>query len=257
MTFPDERLISLYVDLLKRSLLDVIYDAHEASVTGSRRAPNWPVRAHTMIGAKRLDNVEFCTRDVLRRDVPGDFIETGVWRGGATILMRGIVQAYGITDRTVWVADSFAGLPPPDTARFPEDAGDQHHTHDALAVPLAEVQRNFDRYGLLDQGVRFLEGWFRDTLVHAPIERLALLRLDGDMYESTMVALEALYPKLSAGGYCIADDYGAVPACAKAVDDFRERYAIRAPMHAVDWTAVYWMKEAREAVTAEAVAGST
>jgi O-methyltransferase len=255
MTAPDERLVTLYVDLLKRSLLDVVYDDHEASVTGSRRAPNWPARAHTMIGAQRLDNVEFCARDVLRRGVPGDFIETGVWRGGATILMRGVLQAYGITDRTVWVADSFAGLPPPDPALFPDDAGDRHHTYDALAVPLSEVQRNFDRYGLLDQHVRFLEGWFRDTLPHAPIERLAVLRLDGDMYESTMVALEALYPKLSAGGYCIADDYGAVPACARAVDDFRARYAVREPMRTVDWTAVYWMKEARGAVTAEAVSG--
>jgi O-methyltransferase len=241
-TLADERLITLYLDLLKRSLLDVIYDDHEVSVTGTRRGGQWPVRAHTMIGAERLDNVERCARDVVLRGVPGDFAETGVWRGGATILMRGVLQAYGVTDRAVWAADSFAGLPLPDPVRYPHDAGDSHHTWEALAVPLREVQRNFDRYGLLDGQVRFLEGWFRDTLASAPIERLALLRLDGDMYESTMIAFETLYPKLSSGGYCIVDDYGAVPACARAVEDFRGKHAIDEPMERVDWTAVFWMK---------------
>jgi O-methyltransferase len=241
----EERLVDLYVDLLKRSLLDVIYDDHEIAVSGTRRGPLWPVRAHTMIGPQRLDNVESCARDALRRGVPGDFIETGVWRGGAAILMRGILEAYGVRDRTVWLADSFAGLPPPDPDRYPEDAGDRLHTFEALAVPLADVRRAFDRYGLLDERVRFLEGWFRDTLPNAPIDRLALLRLDGDMYESTMIALESLYPRLSPGGYCIVDDYGAIPSCAKAVEEYRDRHAIREPLESVDWTAVYWRKDAR------------
>ncbi len=240
----DERLISLYVDLLKRALLDLVYDDHEAAVAGTPRGPHWPVRAYTMVGPARLDNIELCLRDALRRGVPGDVIETGVWRGGAAILMRGILRAYGVDDRTVWVADSFAGLPLPDATRYPADAGDVLHTFDALAVPLPAVRRAFERFGLLDDRVRFLEGWFRDTLPRAPIERLALLRLDGDMYESTIVALEALYPKLSPGGYCIVDDYGAVPACAKAVDDYRSAHALHEPLNRVDWTAVYWMKGA-------------
>jgi O-methyltransferase len=238
----NESLIDRYLDLLKRSLLDTIYDDLERTVSGSRRGGHWPVRAHTMIGVKRLDNVEFCVRDVLRRGVAGDLIETGVWRGGATILMRGILQAYGIADRTVWVADSFCGLPLPDAGRYPEDAGDTHHTFDALAVSEEEVRQNFERYGLLDERVHFLKGWFRDTLPAAPIQQLAVLRLDGDMYESTMLALETLYPKLSPGGYCIIDDYGAVDACAKAVEDFRTRHAIGDPLQTVDWAAVYWMK---------------
>jgi len=240
----EERLVDLYLDLLKRSLLDVIYDDHELAAAGTRRGPHWPARAYTMIGPQRLDNLEFCARDALRRGVPGDFIETGVWRGGAAIFMRGILRAYGISDRDVWVADSFAGVPPPDVARYPADAGDSLHTFPALAVPLAEVRRAFDGYGLLDERVRFLEGWFRDTLPAAPIDRLALLRLDGDLYESTMIALVSLYPKVSVGGYCIVDDYGAVPSCAQAVEDFRDRYAIREPLRTVDWAAVYWMKEA-------------
>jgi O-methyltransferase len=90
------------------------------------------------------------------------------------------------------------------------------HKARELAVSLEQVKANFDRYGLLDDQVRFLKGWFRDTLPVAPIERLAVLRLDGDMYESPMDTLVNLYPKLSEGGYVIVDDYGAIPACRQA-----------------------------------------
>jgi O-methyltransferase len=154
-----------------------------------------------MIGSLRLDNLQDCIESVVRDNVPGDLIETGVWRGGATILMRGVLAAYGIADRIVWVADSFAGLPPPNPQAYPADAGDIHWTHRELAVSLKTVPESFARYGLLDDQVRFLVGWFRDTLPTAPIHRLAVARLDGDMYESTMDALVALYPKLSVGGY--------------------------------------------------------
>jgi O-methyltransferase len=203
---------------------------------------DWPARAESMAGLRRLDNLQFCVTDVLRRGVPGDLIETGAWRGGVTIFMRAILEAYGDTERQVWVADSFQGLPKPDPERWPAEAGDEHWTVDQLAVPLEEVQANFARYGLLDERVRFLPGWFKDTLPTAPIERLAVLRLDGDMYGSTMEALDALYPKLSPGGYVIIDDYGAIPQCKEAVTDFRTAHDIIDPMESVDWTGVYWQR---------------
>jgi O-methyltransferase len=203
---------------------------------------DWPARAESMAGLRRLENLQFCVTDVLARKVPGDLIETGAWRGGVTIFMRAILEAYGDTERQVWVADSFQGLPRPDPERWPAEAGDEHWTMDQLAVPLEEVQANFARYGLLDERVRFLPGWFKDTLPTAPIERLAVLRLDGDMYGSTMEALEALYPKLSVGGYVIVDDYGAIAQCKEAVTDFRTAHDIIDPMETVDWTGVYWQR---------------
>jgi O-methyltransferase len=203
---------------------------------------DWPARAESMAGLRRLENLQFCVTEVLRRGVPGDLIETGAWRGGVTIFMRAILEAYGDTERQVWVADSFQGLPRPDPERWPAEEGDEHWTRGELAVPLEEVQANFARYGLLDERVRFLVGWFADTLPTAPIERLAVLRLDGDMYGSTMEALEALYPKLSVGGYVIIDDYGAIPQCKEAVTDFRAAHGIIDPMEAVDWTGVYWQR---------------
>jgi O-methyltransferase len=202
---------------------------------------DWPADAETMIGMKRMANVRACVEQVIKDEVPGDLIETGAWRGGATIFMRAILKAYGVTDRTVWVADSFEGLPKPDD-RFPADTGDQHHTRDFLAISEEEVRDNFRRYDLLDDQVRFLVGWFEDTLAPAPIEKLAVLRLDGDMYSSTMVALDALYDKVSPGGFVIVDDYGAVPACAEAIGDFREKHGITETLEDIDWAGVFWRK---------------
>lgn len=215
-----------------------VADPHERT-----KGADWPADAETMIGMVRLDNLQQCVTDVLRRGVPGDLIETGVWRGGATILMRAVLKAYGDRDRRVWVADSFRGLPRPNPERAPADAGDALWAFGELAVPVEQVKANFCRYGLLDEQVQFLVGWFRDTLPAAPVERLAVMRLDGDMYESTMDALSALYPKLSIGGYVIVDDYGSIPACKAAVDDYRSQHGIAEAIQWVDSDGIYWQRE--------------
>jgi O-methyltransferase len=203
---------------------------------------DWPSDAETMIGIKRLENVRACVTDVLERGVPGDLLEAGVWRGGTAIFMRAILKAHGDTTRTVWAADSFQGLPKPDAQRYPADANDQHWQFARLVITLDDVKENFRKYGLLDDQVRFLVGWFKDTLPGAPIERLAVLRLDGDMYESTMDTLNALYPRLSPGGYVIVDDYGALANCRAAVDDYRARHGIAEEIRTVDWSGIYWQR---------------
>ena len=213
----------------------------KSNPTSREDGRDWPAQALTMVGLKRLDNLEASIAEVIRDAIPGDLIETGVWRGGASILMRGVLQAYAETKRTVWVADSFQGLPRPDAERYPADRGDHLYSATTLAVPLSEVKANFSKYGLLDDQVRFLPGWFADTLPTAPIERLAILRLDGDMYGSTFEALAHLYPKLSVGGFAIIDDY-ALPACRRAVDDYRLENGIAEPIELVDWTGAYWRR---------------
>ena len=204
---------------------------------------DWPSYAETMIGLKRLDNIEYCYNQIIKDNVAGDFIETGVWRGGAVIFMKALLKNAGINDRIVWVADSFEGLPAPDEANYPADKGDIHYAQKELAISKEQVQKNFEKYGLLDENVRFLKGWFKDTLPTAPIKSIALLRLDGDMYESTMDGLTNLYPKLSKGGFIIIDDWGAVPACQAAVNDYRAKYGITGEIKTIDWTGVYWRKE--------------
>src|SRR4051812_29764219 len=223
---PHTDVESAYIDLLKRSLLDLV----NARTYAMKRGPDglepaevdeqdlemrligkdWPVNGTTMIGMKRLDNLQHCISEVIESGVPGDLIETGVWRGGASIFMRGMLRAHGVTDRAVWVADSFRGIPPPNADEYPPDEGNRMHMRDFLAVSLADVQANFERFGLLDDQVRFLEGWFRDTLPTVRDRRWAVVRLDGDLYESTINGLENLYPGLSPGGYLIVDDYNAL-----------------------------------------------
>jgi O-methyltransferase len=197
----------------------------------------------TMIGQTRLDDTQRCLVDVIERGVPGDVIETGVWQGGTTIFMRAVLWAYGETGRSVYVADSFEGLPPPDTDRYPADEGQGLHTFDALAVSLEEVQANFERYGLGDEQVVFVKGWFRDTLPGLADHTWAVVRLDGDYYESTMDGLVNLYPGLSPGGWLIVDDYS-IEACRLAVRDYREQHGITDEIHRIDWTGVYWQKSA-------------
>jgi O-methyltransferase len=241
----------LYLDLLKQCLTRSIFPEQTIYDPSSKeRLPfdaelraegrDWPDEAETMIGIRRLNNIQECVVDVIQRGVQGDLIETGVWRGGATILMRAVLKAYG-DPRTVWVADSFQGLPKPDPETYAADAGTRYFERPELAIPLETVKANFARYGLLDDQVRFLPGWFRDTLPSAPIGKLAVLRLDGDMYESTIVALDSLYPKVSRGGYVIVDDYK-LERCRAAVDDFRRDHGISDELREIDWTGVYWQR---------------
>jgi O-methyltransferase len=232
--------VTLLTGFLKKFRLGIV---RQISSNPKLRAlgEDWPEYAHTMIGMKRLNNIQECVETVIRENVPGDLIETGVWRGGAVIFMRAVLKAYGVEDRNVWAADSFCGLPRPDSDKYPADRDDICYQREFTAVSLEEVKANFEAYNLLDGQVRFLPGWFKDTLPDAPIERLALLRLDGDMYQSTLEGLTYLYPKLSEGGFVIVDDYAASP-CRQAVEDFRNKNGITDPVVSIDNWSVYWRR---------------
>jgi Macrocin-O-methyltransferase (TylF) len=268
-----QRGVELYLDILKKILLNTIYRDQSfarfkarASGQGAGEKPreglgsqflnfdaearesgvDWPTVAHTMVGRLRLDNLHWCLDQILADEVPGDVIETGAWRGGVCIFMRGFLAVHGCTDRTVWVADSFEGLPAPAQIDGPRVSRlDVSAVNDqVLSVGLEEVQENFRRYDLLDEQVRFLPGWFSDTLPKAPIDRLALLRLDGDWYSSTMDALVNLYPKLVPGGFVIVDDYYMVEGCRRAVTDFRQENGIDDEIHEIDGSGVFWRRSA-------------
>jgi O-methyltransferase len=248
-----DRLRDSYLSLMESCLAGTIYEDKALQVTGGgiydpairEVGRDWPSLAHTMIGVKRIANLRRLAETVIANDIPGDFIETGVWRGGACILMRAVLHAYNVTNRRVWVADSFQGIPAPDVEGYPADAGSDFHTFEELSVSFETVRRNFEKYGLLDAQVSFLKGWFKDTLPNAPIERLALLRLDGDLYESTIIALNSLYDKLSPGGYVIVDDYHVVPSCENAIKDFLAQRKIKPELLEIDGVGVFWQKPLR------------
>lgn len=198
-----------------------------------------PENAETMIGIFRMNNLKYCLGEIFRNKIEGDIIECGVWRGGASIYMKAILMAYD-EKRTLWLADSFAGLPKPDE-KYSVDKGDIHHKQKNLSVSLEQVKSNFGKYYLLDDDVKFIEGFFEKTLPNAPIEKLALLRIDADMYGSTIQCLENLYHKVVQGGFVIIDDY-ALKGCKQAVDDFRKKNNITNPIIKIDWTGIYWRK---------------
>lgn len=199
---------------------------------------DWPHTAHTMIGLKRMNNLHESLDYVRENNIQGDFIETGVWRGGASIFAKKYFDLYGM-NRKVFVADSFKGLPPP---QVQEDAGDPHHTIDFLRVSLADVQNNFKLYGALDENVIFLEGWFEDTLPNNPsIGELSVLRMDGDMYKSTMDVFDSCYHKVVKGGRVIIDDY-CIPNCKNAVHKFREVNSFTEEITIIDQCGIFWTK---------------
>ena len=201
----------------------------------------WPEFSHTMVGMERLNALQSAAETIFQRNIPGDFIECGVWRGGASIFLRAVMDEYNQTERTLFVADSFSGLPKSEIA---VDSPLMLHKIDYLAVSLEEVQDNFKRYGLLSR-VQFLKGFFEQQSF-SEVKQLSLLRLDGDLYSSTMTCLEKLYDKVSPGGFVIIDDYSAITACKQAVDEFRQARGITAPLVFTDLCEAYWIKSPKE-----------
>lgn len=310
---------ALYLDMIKRVLLNIVYHEQSYQVSFTRsRASGQPVprlardfslkqrmlgedlslNCLSMIGIARLDNIQACVEAIVAEDVPGDLIETGCAKGGACILMRAALRVKKDRTRRVICCDTFSdGRPPPPVlaallfrplwevlrlltfipsswwhrtlyvflmklqSSFPVDL--KHLSQDTIDSFLFFLQRgqqfvkpvtpcnghsldavksHFARLGLLDEQVVFLKGFFADTLPAAKFKKnsLSLLRLDGDLYDSTMDGLVHLYPKLSKGAFCIVDDYYSFDECREAVDEYRAAHGIEAEMVRIDNMSVYW-----------------
>ena len=188
--------------------------------------------ALTLIGGKLLDEFQGLIQAVVSSETRGEIVETGVWKGGACIWAAAVLQSLG-SDKRVYVCDSFEGLPPVSHPKETISFDDS----ESLRIPLEEVEANFKRFGLLDRAV-FVKGWFKDTMPSLNIP-VAILRLDGDMYESTDDVLRYMYDRVTPGGYVIVDDYQ-LPSCRQAVDELRSRKRLRGklPVRAGAW----WQK---------------
>jgi Macrocin-O-methyltransferase (TylF) len=243
---------ALYLDLMESVLIGAVYEDPPLQVFGEKqfdpkirnRGLDWPKNAFSMVGAARMRNFRVLTERVIAGNVPGDIVETGVWRGGATILARAVLAAYDVEDRRVILADSFEGLPPPDKDRFPADEGSSFHEYSELAVSEDEVRRNFEKFRLFDDQVVLLKGWFKDTMPLIPSNRIAILRLDGDLYESTIIPLRHLFDKVSSGGWIIVDDYECIPASKLAVHDFLAERGLTPDIRHIDGVGVFFEKPA-------------
>lgn len=242
-----------YLQLIQDTLTGVIYEDSPLAVNSSEPAVydtvvrehgwDWPSKAFTMVGVKRLLNFRNLIENVIGMNVPGDIVETGVWRGGACILARAVLKTYCVYDRKVVLCDSFAGLPAPDPITYPADSASCFHKYDELAVSIDQVQDNFRRFSLLDDQVMFVKGFFKDTIPNLELSSIAVLRLDGDMYESTIIPLRHLYDRIPVGGWIIIDDYEIVPACKEAVHTFFTERSISPELLSIDGVGCYFRKE--------------
>eukprot|EP00560_Eucampia_antarctica_P000568 CAMPEP_0197836816 /NCGR_PEP_ID=MMETSP1437-20131217/30079_1 /TAXON_ID=49252 ORGANISM="Eucampia antarctica, Strain CCMP1452" /NCGR_SAMPLE_ID=MMETSP1437 /ASSEMBLY_ACC=CAM_ASM_001096 /LENGTH=326 /DNA_ID=CAMNT_0043443291 /DNA_START=411 /DNA_END=1391 /DNA_ORIENTATION=+ len=203
---------------------------------------DWTYLGDTMTGWKRLDNIRKLLKSVVEDTIPGDYIETGVWRGGASVYARAVLDVLGQTDRLSYVCDSFAGLPPGDRSLDRNDKNwDSMHWY--LAVSDDVVARNFQKFGFLNSNVIFAKGFFNETMPHLKKKsnHFSVMRLDGDMYESTVDVLYNLYDKLSIGGYVIMDDWSWFPS-RTACEDFFKVHGIEPEIIQIDKLSAYWKK---------------
>lgn len=225
----------------------------------------------TLVSKPRLLLSAQLALTVLIKGVPGDFVETGTYQGGSCIVLGKALERHAPgwsnstsqgSTRRLWAADSFQGLPAP----VEQDTGGRGKTgaQGLYSTTLDTFKANLHKFkldGHLQAGrLQILQGWFNETLPAAPVERIAFLRLDGDLYVSTRDALEALYDRVSPGGLIYIDDYGAFTGCQRAVDEFRQQRGITSPLNIqpvpdllfdapaerTRWEAAWWIKEAHE-----------
>ena len=274
-SLPGAAMTQRYLNLLKKALVNWLYPEHELQIrylqgagvatdeiTRNRymrdirmhetsnyrqlldnKRQGYPtVLAHTLIGLRRLHHLEYCARQLFADQVAGDFFEAGVCQGGALIFLRALQIALGESHRKTWGADSFQGLPAAETLQD-EGLNFTESAYPWLAISQQTVQEHFQRYELWDQHVQLIPGWFENSLPSLDVGPIALLRLDADLYKSTMDVLDNLYDKVSAGGFIIVDDYGAFTPCKIAIDEFRAARGISAPLQWIDWTGVFWRKD--------------
>ena len=175
-------------------------------------------------------------------------IEAGAWRGGASILARATLDSLGADERTVWVADSFEGLPAPDP-EFPEDRGLDLSQIDFLAVPPDGGATHFARFGC-EQGVELVRGLVRRDAAEPSRASLGGRPPRRRHLRGDLGGARVLYPGLSAGGYLIVDDYVLIEECRRAVDEFRSQHGITEPIEKVDWNGIRWRRESEPVPTA-------
>ena len=239
-----------HLDLVEKVLVGVVTSDPPLTVHGQTefdenlrlRGLDWPKTAFSMVGLARMHNFRVLVEQAIINGIPGDIVETGVWRGGASMMAKAVIDSYGDSTRRVYLADSFAGLPPPDPEKYPLDKGLDLNLYEELAISEEEVCANFAKMGLLDDRVITVKGWFRDTMKNFPGQSIAVLRLDGDLYKSTIDPLNYLYDRVSPGGWIIVDDYECFEACKRATQDFLRSRKLRPTIHHIDGIGVFFQK---------------
>lgn len=212
------------------------------------------VSESTMASFERLATLWQQVRYLDRNQIAGALVECGVWKGGCAGLMAlAHLHSHATPFREIHLFDSFQGLPRPDNAVDGEEAiAMAEGNADGACIPIdcctAEMEDSrrllIDTIGYPAELVKFHVGWFQQTLpeLSPSMEAIALLRLDGDWYHSTMLCLQYLYPRVAQYGVVVTDDYGHFEGCRKAVDEFVAGLEKPVLLNHIDYTARSWVK---------------
>jgi O-methyltransferase len=201
-------------------------------------------RAYTLTGADRLAGVIEATTYIVRNNIPGDFVECGVWRGGSMMAVALTLLELGETSRHLYLYDTFAGMPAPTDRDRDLDGTPARTLLDDVSVAdgirciadLEDVTRNIERTGYPASRVTFVRGKVEDTIPAIAPEHIALLRLDTDWYASTKHELTHLYPRLSTRGVLILDDYGHWQGAREAADEYFAEHGLAPILVRLDYT---------------------
>jgi O-methyltransferase len=194
---------------------------------------------YSMCAYNEIKQTQDLLVDVINNNIEGSLVETGVWRGGIGMWMQAILKYYNVR-KDIWLFDMFGLFPEP---IHEKDKYINNIIKFLFANPptVDDVRNNFRKMDLLDSNIKFVVGEFKNTVPVSKINNIALLRLDGDHYDSTMIVLENYYWNISKGGYCIIDDYNNEHiACRNAVDEFRLKHSINNKIIDTHGGSVYW-----------------
>jgi hypothetical protein len=204
------------------------------------------VAPYTSTGPERIVSLVNATKHIIQHNVEGSFVECGVWKGGSMMAILRTLKNLEATDREIYLYDTFEGMSEPtasDKSIRGESAlnafNEQKQTWEKIVYysSLEEVKENISSIEYPKEKIHFIKGKVEDTISHDNTsEKIALLRLDTDWYESTKHELEYLFPKLVPGGVLIIDDYGHWEGCKKAVDEYFEKHNIRIFLARIDYT---------------------
>jgi O-methyltransferase len=213
------------------------------------------VREFTKTSMERIFTLCRAVEYVVQHDIPGDIVECGVWRGGSMMAVARTLLRLGAADRHLYLFDTFDGMPEP-TEHDRDFRGtaaadllgesDKNVKSTWSYSPLDEVQRNMRGTGYDESRVHFVRGKVEDTIPANAPDTISLLRLDTDWYESTYHELVHLYPRVSAGGALIIDDYGHWQGARRAVDQYVEEHRLKLFLSRIDYTARICIKPVDE-----------
>ncbi len=199
----------------------------------------YQIRNHTLVDIARLKMLYKLTKEIDAASVPGDIVECGVFKGGSAALIARAARKSPF-NRSIWLFDSFEGLPRP-TKDDGLEALEKFHKGWNRA-DIAEVKRLFQKLSSLDSRTHIVKGYFQDTFQLTPISQIALLHIDADWYHSVRICLERFYDFVQPGGFIALDDYGRWEGCRKATDEFIGKHGLKVKLVPVDGVEHYFQK---------------